>query len=276
MRLAQIGGFDSKALSTGSFWSHAGSCSDGEWRRTVARIAQVLSASCICPAPCCVPALAPVRWPCARCRRALAQIGGFDSSALSTDSFWSHAGNCSDGEWRVTELRVAWVVRLNPAAIGTDSFWSLMGQNLSTEQLRWITTRVRQTVASKHGDASLGIDGYWAKLGEHMAKAQWDDGFAAFLAMSKSAANWGFFWARFRSPNWPAAVIGMRATMVTDVIQACTSNNKPVGITRAVLKAHAEANPTQIALSPAPTGPSFPICKCDDIQCSCAGHSEVE
>ena len=129
-------------------------------------------------------------------------------------------------------------------------------------------------MASKHGNASLGIDCYWARLGEHMAKAQWDDGFAAFLAMSKSAANWGFFWARFRSPNWPAAVIGMRATMVA-VIDARTSN-KPVGISRKVLEAHAEANPAQIALSPALTGPSFPICKCDDIQCSCAGHSEVE
>ena len=217
-----------------------------------------------------------VRWPCARYCRALVQIVGYESNALSTGSFWAHAGKATDYQWRVTGLRVAWVVRLNPAAVGKNCLWSLMSQNLSTEQFCRITTRVRQTVDSKHGNASLSSGCYWAKLGEHMPKAQWDDGFTAFLEMSHSAGSDGYFWARFRSPNWPAAVIGMRATMVTDVIQACTSNNKPVGITRAVLKAHAEANPTQIALSPAPTGPSFPTCECSNSQCSCAGQWEVQ
>ena len=55
----------------------------------------------------------------------MAQIGGFDSKALSTDSFWSHVGSASDNQWRVTKLRVAWVVQHNPAAIRENSFWAL-------------------------------------------------------------------------------------------------------------------------------------------------------
>jgi hypothetical protein len=59
---AQIGGFDSKALSTNSFWSHAGKATPAEWDRTVARIDEVPSAALRpCCVPCCVPALAPVR-----------------------------------------------------------------------------------------------------------------------------------------------------------------------------------------------------------------------
>jgi hypothetical protein len=106
---AQIGGFDSKALSTGSFWSHAGKAKPGEWRQTVERIDEVPSAA---PRPCCVPcrvpALAPVRLSrhvlsCVR----LAQIGGFDSKALSTNSFWAHAGKSSGHQWRRLVDRVA-------------------------------------------------------------------------------------------------------------------------------------------------------------------------
>ena len=145
-----------------------------------------------------------------------------------------------------------------------------MDQNLRTEHFCWITTRVLQTATSKHGKTSLGYNCYWAKLGEHMSNAQWDEGFAAFLEMSRSAANWEYFWARFRSPNWQAAIPVMRATMV-NVIAACKSPNKPVGISRAVLEAHAEANPTQIALSPALTGPGIPICEYAQAQCSCGG-----
>ncbi len=207
--------------------------------------------------------------------RSLAQLGGFDSAALSTDSFWSHAGKASPAEWRVTKLRVAWAVQHNPAATASDGFWALMSQNLSTPQFGFIAKRVVATVTSRHGSASLAMGGYWAKLGEHMPNAEWDDGFAAFLQMSTSAANENFFWARFRSPNWPAAIRGMRATMV-DVIRACKSNNKPVGISRAVFKAHATANPTQIALSPAPAGPSIPRCECADMPCSCNGPWLVE
>ena len=208
-----------------------------------------------------------------RCR-AMAQIGGFESNALSTDSFWAHVASASDNQWRVTEGRVAWVVRQNPAALGNDSFWAVMGQNLGTEHFCWITTRVLQTATSKHGKTSLGYNCYWAKLGEHMPNDLWNDGFAAFLQMSKSAANSEFFWARFRSPDWPAAISAMRTRMVA-VIQACRSHNKPVGISLDVLKAHAQANPTQIALSPATAGRSFPICECAS-QCSCAGHCVVE
>ncbi len=60
---------------------------------------------------------------------------------------------------------------------------------------------------------------------------------------------------------------------MVDVISACTSNNPgpPVGISRKVLKAHAKANPAQIALSPALTGPGFPMCECAQTQCSCVG-----
>ncbi len=39
--MAQIGGFDSKALATGSFWSHIGKAKPNEWGRTVARIDEV-------------------------------------------------------------------------------------------------------------------------------------------------------------------------------------------------------------------------------------------
>ncbi len=39
--MAQIGGFDSKALATNSFWSHIGKAKPNEWGRTVARIGQV-------------------------------------------------------------------------------------------------------------------------------------------------------------------------------------------------------------------------------------------
>jgi hypothetical protein len=274
---AQIGGFESTALSTGSFWSHAGKATPAEWRRTVERIDEVPSAALRpCCVPCCVPALATccVVSACAVVR-SLAQIGGFESTALSTGSFWSHAGKTSPEQWRVTKLRVAWVVQHNPAATGSDSFWALMSQNLSTPQFGFIAKRVVRTVASKHGNASLALDSYWAKLGEHISPAQWNDGFAAFLQMSTSVANDGFFWARFRSPNWLAAIHGMRATMV-DVIRACKSNNKPVGINRAVFKAHAKANPTQIALSPAPAGPSIPRCECADMPCSCNGPWLVE
>jgi hypothetical protein len=165
------------------------------------------------------------------------------------------------------------VVTQNAAAIGNDSFWAVMSQNLTTQQFCWIVKRLVETVASKHGNASLGTNTYWARLGEHMPNAQWDVGFTAFLAMSHSAGNWGYFWARFRSPDWTAAI-----TRMVDVIAACTSPNKPVGISRAVLEAHAKANPTQIALrlSPALTGPGFPMCECAQAQCSCvataAGH----
>jgi hypothetical protein len=200
----------------------------------------------------------------------LAQIGGIDSTALGTDSFWAHVGSATPTQWRITEGRVAWVVTQNAAAIGNDSFWALMGQNLTTPQFCWIVKRLVETVASKHGNASLGMDCYWARLGEHMPNAQWDVGFTAFLAMSKSAANWEYFWARFRSPDWTAAISSMRARMV-DVIAACTSPNKPVGISREVLRAHATANPTQIALSPALTGPGIPMCECAQAQCSCGG-----
>ena len=93
--------------------------------------------------------------------------------------------------------------------------------------------------------------------------------------MSKSAANSEFFWARFRSPDWTAAIIDMRAPMLAE-ITACRSNNKPVGISRKVLTAHAKANPAQIALSPALTGPGFPKCECAQIQCSCVGPWLVE
>jgi hypothetical protein len=80
------------------------------------------------------------------------------------------------------------------------------------------------------------------------------------LELSHSAANWEYFWARFRSPNWPAlaALSTMCATMVA-VIKARNSNNKPVGISRAVFQAHARGNPVQIVPSQAPTGPSFPL-----------------
>ena len=114
------------ALATVRWHAHA--LRVGADRRTVARIGQVRSArqlySAFAPAAlsswaCCVPALAPVRW---LCRRALAQIGGFDSSALRTNSFWAHVGKVSYYQWRVTGLRIAWVVRLNPAAIGKDCF----------------------------------------------------------------------------------------------------------------------------------------------------------
>jgi hypothetical protein len=37
--LAQIGGFESKALGAGSFWAHAGKSSDHQWRRLVDRVA---------------------------------------------------------------------------------------------------------------------------------------------------------------------------------------------------------------------------------------------
>ena len=200
----------------------------------------------------------------------LAQIGGFDSKALSANSFWSHVGSASDNQWRVTKLRVAWVVQHNPAAIRENSFWALMSQNLSMPQFGFIAKRVVATANSKHGSGSLAMGCYWAKLGEHISNAQWDEGFAAFLQMSTSAANCDFFWARFRSPNWQAAIRGMSATMV-DVIRVCKSNNKPVGISRVVLKAHAKANPSQIALSPAMTGPRFPMCECAQAQCSCVG-----
>ena len=96
--------------------------------------------------------------------------------------------------------------------------------------------------------------------------------------MSQSAGNWSYFWARFRSPDWTAAImiISMRTRMV-DVIDACKSPNKPVGISRAVLEAHAKANPTQIALrlSPALTGPGFPMCECAQAQCLCVGPGLV-
>jgi len=204
----------------------------------------------------------------------LAQIGGFDSKALATDSFWAHVGKAKPTQWRITEGRVAWVVTQNAAAINNDSFWAVMSQNLTTEQFGWIVKRLVETVASKHGNASLGMNSYWARLGEHMPNAQWDVGFAAFLAMSHSAGNWTYFWARFRSPNWTAAISSMRTRMV-DVIDACKSPNKPVGISRAVLEAHAKANPTQIALSPAMTGPGFPMCECAQAQCLCVGPGLV-
>jgi hypothetical protein len=51
---AQIGGFDSKALSANSFWSHAGKATPKQWLQTVARIDQVR-----CPAG---PSAA--LWPC--------------------------------------------------------------------------------------------------------------------------------------------------------------------------------------------------------------------
>ncbi len=203
------------------------------------------------------------------------QIGGFGAPALGTDSFWAHVGSASDHQWRITEGRVAWVEKRNPAAIGNGSFWAVMSQNLSTQQFGWIVKRVRQTVASKHGNASLSKGSYWARLGEHMPNAQWDVGFTALLKMSQSAGNWSYFWARFRSPDWTAAISSMRATMV-NVIAACTSPNKPVGISREVLRAHAKANPTQIALSPALTGPGFPMCECAQTQCSCVGPWLVE
>jgi hypothetical protein len=282
--LAQIGGFDSTALSAGSFWSHAGKAKPAEWRQTVARIDQVrirIRPSALGQrsghAACLAGSMAsnPVQWQAGRVPCALAQIGGFDSTALSTNSFWSHAGSASDNQWHVTKLRVAWVVQHNPAAIGKDGLWALMSQNLSRPQFGLVAKRVVATATSKHGSASLGMDCYWAKLGEHISNALWDDGFAAFLEMSRSAANWEYFWARFRSPNWPAAIPGMRATMV-NVIAACKSPNKPVGISRAVLEAHAEANPTQIALSPATAGRSIPRCECADIPCSCNGPWLVE
>jgi hypothetical protein len=205
----------------------------------------------------------------------LAQIGGFDSTALATNSFWAHVGKATPNEWRITEGRVAWVVTQNAAAIGNNSFWALMGQNLTTPQFCWIVKRLVETVASKHGNASLGMECYWARLGEHMPNAQWDVGFTAFLAKSHSAGTWEYFWARFRSPYWTAAISSMRTRMV-DVIRACKSPNKPVGISRAVLEAHAEANPTQIALSPATAGLSIPRCECADIPCSCNGPWLVE
>ncbi len=203
------------------------------------------------------------------------QIGGFDSKALGTNCFWSHIGKATDYQWRITKGRVAWVVKLNPAATDSNSFWGVMCQNLNMPQFGWIVKRVRQTVDSKHGNASLCIDSYWARLGEHMPNAQWDDGFAAFLGLSHSAANWHYFWARFRSPDWQAALSTMRATMVA-VVNACRSNNPPVGISRKVLEAHAKANSGQIALSPALTGRSFPLCECAEIQCVCNGPWLVE
>ncbi len=39
--MAQIGGFDGKALATGSFWSHVGKAKPNEWLLTVARIDEV-------------------------------------------------------------------------------------------------------------------------------------------------------------------------------------------------------------------------------------------
>ena len=39
--------------------------------------------------------------------------------ALGTDRFWSH--KASDYQWRITEGRVAWVVKLNPAATGSNN-----------------------------------------------------------------------------------------------------------------------------------------------------------
>ena len=204
------------------------------------------------------------------CCRGLVQIGGFASTALGTDGFWAHVGSATPTQWRITEGRVAWVVTQNAAAIGKDGFWAVMSQNLTTEQFGWIVKRLVKTVASKHGNASLCMNCYWARLGEHMPNAQWDVGFAAFLAMSHSAGNWEYFWARFRSPGLTAAISSMRTRMV-DVIRACKSPNKPVGISRVVLEAHAKANPSQIALSPAMTGPRFPMCECAQAQCSCVG-----
>ncbi len=41
VRLAQIGGFGSTALSTGLFWAHAGKSSGHQWRRLVDRVATI-------------------------------------------------------------------------------------------------------------------------------------------------------------------------------------------------------------------------------------------
>jgi hypothetical protein len=74
--LGQIGGFASKALDKGSFWSHAGKASKTQWLLTVARIDEVgrpaqrtVALAALGPKPAlrpllcaCVPALAPVRW----------------------------------------------------------------------------------------------------------------------------------------------------------------------------------------------------------------------
>ncbi len=104
---AQIGGFDSKALRSDSFWSHTGKATSGEWRQTVGRNDQVPSAA---PRTCCAPV-------CMRSRHRggsgmcccvrLAQIGGFDSKALGAGSFWAHAGKSSDHQWRRLVDRVA-------------------------------------------------------------------------------------------------------------------------------------------------------------------------
>ena len=139
--LVQIGGFSAKALSTGSFWAHkiwhAGTASPAQWRLKVARIDKV-PCRCIRPRPSAAlrPCLCAVCLPSRQCGgsgiccHALVQIGGVSAMALGTGCFWSHIGKASDYQWRITEGRVAWVVKLNPAATTSDnSFWGVMCQN---------------------------------------------------------------------------------------------------------------------------------------------------
>ena len=108
------------ALGLPSFWAHMQSCSDDEWDRTMARNDQVGahspsalgSAQALLRAtvPCCVAALEPsATFLTCAVVRASAQIGGFDSKALSTDSFWSHAGKAKPAEWRQTVARIGQV-----------------------------------------------------------------------------------------------------------------------------------------------------------------------
>ncbi len=103
------------ALGLTSFWAHMQSCSNNEWDRTMARIHQV-------GAPPVENRPRPVRSTQAMLCGAvvrLAQIGGFDSKALSTDSFWSHAGRATPAEWRRTVERIGQVGAHSPSAIGS-------------------------------------------------------------------------------------------------------------------------------------------------------------
>jgi hypothetical protein len=102
------------SLGLTSFWAHMQSCSNNEWRRTMARIDEV--------------GALPARSPSAlRSAQAMlcglgvrsAQIGGFDSTALSTTSFWSHAGRATPAEWDRTVERIGQVGAHSPSAFGS-------------------------------------------------------------------------------------------------------------------------------------------------------------
>ena len=97
-------------------WAHAGSASPKQWRLTVARIDQVGALPVHSPGPrpsaALRPCLCAVCLPSRQCGgsgiccRALVQIGGFSAKALSTGSFWAHAGTASPAQWRLKVARI--------------------------------------------------------------------------------------------------------------------------------------------------------------------------